>query len=384
MPIIQHPNSEIGVPPASEVDPAQYAPGLSSATASGPSLLYDREPEANQELTAHSPTQGEGIPGVIGTGPSRVEEDGQLVENMLAPIIYEEPEPIIYEEPGPIIYEEPEPIIYEEPGPIIYEEPGPISTARASNIHSDFQENLHLQNEDESGDLQVMWYEGEEYYEEDARYGPMDPSMFLALLPETFATTSIGLVAGAITGAQGRHDGMAQTRAQARDVLSDQNDGDRHLPLPRLPGNITPASATRSFTIPGRTRVVHQSVWSTTRAPTFRNAAGEIDINLIPHAPRTDLPPPPPLVPLARLTEEPPASWFEGMSEDSRCPVLFQPDYVVEYSFPCGHALCRWCYEQISLVSDRPKCWSSCNSSFIDQEDNENYYSYRGEKKEEE
>lgn len=91
-------------------------------------------------------------------------------------------------------------------------------------------------------------------------------------------------------------------------------------------------------------------------APTFLNASGEIDLNLIPHPPRTDLPPPPPLVPLPRLGEAPLASWFEGMSENSRCPVLSQPDYVVEYSFPCGHALCRWCYEQICRVSDRPVC----------------------------
>jgi len=115
-------------------------------------------------------------------------------------------------------------------------------------------------------------------------------------------------------------------------------------------------TANRSFRVSTGSRMTSPAPQPLPRAPSFLNAAGEIDLNLIPHAPRTDLPPPPPLVPLPRLTEEPPATWFEGMGEDSRCPVLFQPDYVVEYSFPCGHALCRWCYEQICLVSDRPVC----------------------------
>jgi hypothetical protein len=50
----------------------------------------------------------------------------------------------------------------------------------------------------------------------------------------------------------------------------------------------------------------------------------------------------------------PPPSWEEGMSENIRCPVSYE--HCVDYSFSCGHALCRWCYEQILGTSIMPAC----------------------------
>ena len=146
------------------------------------------------------------------------------------------------------------------------------------------------------------------------------------------------------------------TRNQTQNTPSDRDVDDQDLADQGFIESLYSPTTSRSSSVFGEPSMTSRTSRSLPLAPSFLNASGGIDLNLIPHAPRTDLPPPPPLVPLPRLTEEPPATWFEGMSEDSRCPVLFQPDYVVEYSFPCGHALCRWCYEQICLISDRPVC----------------------------
>ncbi|PWW74227.1 hypothetical protein C7212DRAFT_365183 [Tuber magnatum] len=333
----QLPNGAISGPPVGEPVPAQSAPGFPSTAASDPGLLDARELDTNQTFAANSSARGRshtsidsthgrvgfdspsnpgaGVPGAIRTGTWRVEEDGRLVENMLVPI----PD----------------------------EEPGRINTTGVLDIHPDSRGNNYLHGGDntnqfvyEIGDPELMRYEGEEYYEETDRYRPnASSSIFFPLPPAPLATISAGLAASAATGAREHPGNMDRTRTQTWNMPPDEvDDGDP------------------SFTIFDRTRVVRPTVRSSPRAPTFRNAAGEIDINLIPHAPRTDLPPPPPLIPLPRLTEAPPATWFEGMSEGSKCPVLSQPDYVVEYSFPCGHALCRWCYEQICLASDRPVC----------------------------
>ncbi|KAG0129998.1 hypothetical protein HOY82DRAFT_563367 [Tuber indicum] len=301
MSTIQLPDGDIHELPASEPDPAQSTHVPSSGASSDPGLVGTRDPITNQPFAAHSlpssvihsrvddtygrvrfdspSNPGAAILGAIRTGTWRVEEGGRLVENVL--------------------------VLTPDGGP------EPINIATLPDIPSDSQENSHSHSggngnygSDESGDLEVMWYEGEEYFEERRRdnTGRVVSSIFLPLLPDTLETIRNDLAGRATTtttGDRGQRDNTA---------------------------------------------------------PTFLNAAGEIDINLIPHAPRTDLPPPPPLIPLPRLTEEPPATWFEGMSEDSRCPVMFQPDYVVDYSFPCGHALCRWCYEQICLLSSQPVC----------------------------
>lgn len=205
----------------------------------------------------------------------------------------------------------------------------------------------------------------------------------LLLLPPTRFPITILPAARTTARVRRQQNNTDQNRAQILTIPQDQNENNQDLGaapgfiesltsvstnLPRSTrfsgGNAVTGPASRNLPInrstlrlsnPSR-RMNLNPFPRAQAAATFLNSSGEIDLNLIPHPPRTDLPPPPPLVPLPRLTEAPPASWFEGMSENSRCPVLSQPDYVVEYSFPCGHALCRWCYEQICRVSDRPVC----------------------------
>ncbi|KAG0639731.1 hypothetical protein HOY80DRAFT_1072587 [Tuber brumale] len=355
MPTIQLPDGDIHELPGSEPDPAQSAHDSSSAAPSDPGLLGTRDPITNQPFTAHSlprgivqssidntnrrvrfdspSNPGAAIPGAIRTGTWRVEEDGRLVQNMLVLTLDEGPEL--------------------------------INTASLQDIPSDSQENSHPQDgdnsnraSDESGDPQLMWYEGEEYYEETNRDNERAiSSTFLPLLPPTLETIRASLARrDTTTRGPGQSSNTDRTRSQTWNMPSYRSWDEQDLPPPETPDSLSPRTFNRPFTISYLYRVTRPTVRSRPTAPTFLNAAGEIDINLIPHAPRTDLPPPPPLVPLPRLTEQPPATWFEGMSEDSRCPVLSEPDYVVEYSLPCGHALCRWCYEQICLASNQPVC----------------------------
>jgi len=169
----QLPNSTINRLGEGDPNLTQSTPRFST-TASGPSLLDTRGAITDRAFTSYSfpdgiiPTSiddthgrdrlgiasnpGTMTPGATGTRASGVEEGGPFDENVLVPIPDGESEP--------------------------------FGTTDAPDFHFDFQESdiFYEDNRNPSGDgrgsPQLMWYEGEEYYEELFDYHrPRDLSM---------------------------------------------------------------------------------------------------------------------------------------------------------------------------------------------------------------
>ncbi|PUU82823.1 hypothetical protein B9Z19DRAFT_1120086 [Tuber borchii] len=219
------------------------------------------------------------------------------------------------------------------------EVPELVGTTGVPDIHSDFQESNTFSNEGNTNrgggggrrSPQLMWSEGEEYYEDPSDYdGPTDLVDLLLRPPTRFPITILPAVYTTLRARQQRNN-TDQNRTQILTIPPSQNEDSQDLGA--APGfiedltsvSINLARSTRGLggnTVTGpalrnlprnrpirsnRSREMNLSPIPLA-APTFLNTSGEIDLNLIPHAPRTDLPPPPPLVALPRLTEAPPAS----------------------------------------------------------------------------
>ncbi|RPA97654.1 hypothetical protein L873DRAFT_1790816 [Choiromyces venosus 120613-1] len=380
--------------PIDEPDlPARPRFGLSSTatgvtTSDNPSLLDTGEPTTDRVPATRSPSSSpiqSGIESIDG----RAELDGASSASSETPIVTRRIRTGTWrlEEDGHLVMIE-DPIV---PLPDAGSEPINAATTTAAItatlteliINSGSQEdNIQDQSDNDGGEgsrsPQLMWYEGEGYHEGVVdNPGQARSSIFLQPLVSARAPTTtpqVGVLAEtsarlARLQTQREITNYWQSRSRAWNRAIAVEDPNEDITIQEFLSNSPqPPASNRPFRLSNQTRLEgsgsreilpNPTSFSRTpapRRPDFVNAAGEIDTNLVPHAPRTDLPPPPPFPPLPRLTEEPPASWFEGMSEDLRCPVLWEPEYAVEYSFPCGHALCRWCYEQICHASSHPTC----------------------------